>query len=249
MAEIKKIRVGETDYNIHAVYADSVGSHNHSADNIASGTLAIARGGTGATTAAGALTNLGLTATATELNYMDGVTSNVQTQLNAKASTADLSAHSTDSENPHGVTLAQLGVNVSEAELNYMDGVTANVQTQLDGKAATSHGNHVPVIQTADDSTFLRNDNTWAVVTPANIGAATSGHTHALTDSAITGTLPLTKGGTGATSATGVIANLGAMDLTSAQTASGVKTFTNGINIGNAKITYNSNTNILTFSL
>jgi hypothetical protein len=34
-----------------------------------------------------ALTNLGLTATATELNYMDGVTSNVQTQLDATAST------------------------------------------------------------------------------------------------------------------------------------------------------------------
>jgi hypothetical protein len=34
-----------------------------------------------------ALTNLGLTASATELNYVDGVTSAIQTQLNAKAST------------------------------------------------------------------------------------------------------------------------------------------------------------------
>ena len=33
-----------------------------------------------------ALTNLGLTATATELNYTDGVTSNVQTQIDAKVS-------------------------------------------------------------------------------------------------------------------------------------------------------------------
>lgn len=62
-------------------------SHNHTASNITSGTLAIARiptitiakGGTGATTAAGALVNLGLTATAAELNYCDGVTSNIQT--------------------------------------------------------------------------------------------------------------------------------------------------------------------------
>ena len=37
--------------------------------------------------AATALTNLGLTATATELNYTDGVTSNIQTQLDATAST------------------------------------------------------------------------------------------------------------------------------------------------------------------
>jgi hypothetical protein len=46
--------------------------------------LHINSGGTGATTAAAALTNLGLTATATELNYCDGVTSNIQTQLNNK---------------------------------------------------------------------------------------------------------------------------------------------------------------------
>jgi len=48
------------------------------------GTLSVARGGTGSTTAPGALTNFGLTATATELNYTDGVTSAIQTQLNAK---------------------------------------------------------------------------------------------------------------------------------------------------------------------
>lgn len=67
--------------------ADS--SHNHSASNINSGTLSsnrlptvpITKGGTGATTAAAALTNLGITATATELNYCDGVTSNIQTQI------------------------------------------------------------------------------------------------------------------------------------------------------------------------
>ena len=71
-------------------------SHNHSASNITSGTLSsdrlstvpISKGGTGATTAAGALTNLGITATASELNYVDGVTSNIQTQLNGKSSTS-----------------------------------------------------------------------------------------------------------------------------------------------------------------
>lgn len=46
--------------------------------------LAIADGGTGASTAAGALVNFGLTATAAEINYSHGVTSNIQTQLNAK---------------------------------------------------------------------------------------------------------------------------------------------------------------------
>ena len=57
-------------------------SHNHSASNITSGTLPIARGGTGATTAAGVLTNLGITATAAELNKLDGILYNVQEVLN-----------------------------------------------------------------------------------------------------------------------------------------------------------------------
>ena len=82
-------------------------SHNHNASNITAGTLGTSRGGTGITsnpsmltnlgstsaasvfaTAANALKNLGLTATATELNYMDGVTSNVQTQLDTIIDTA-----------------------------------------------------------------------------------------------------------------------------------------------------------------
>lgn len=46
------------------------------------GRLRIENGGTGANTAAKALQNFGLTATAEELNYCDGVTSNIQTQIN-----------------------------------------------------------------------------------------------------------------------------------------------------------------------
>ena len=43
----------------------------------------------------------------------------------------------------------------------------------LKGKANTSHGNHVPKTETANNTRFLRNDNTWQTVTPANIGAPT----------------------------------------------------------------------------
>ena len=83
-------------YVASAISGKANTSHNHSASNITSGTLSsdrlptvpIAKGGTGATTAAGVLTNLGLTATATELNYVDGVTSNIQTQLNNKAASS-----------------------------------------------------------------------------------------------------------------------------------------------------------------
>lgn len=96
----------------------------------------------------------------------------------AAAVQANLDDHANNKSNPHDVTLSQLGVTATAAELNYVDGVTSNVQTQLNGKAASSHGNHVPTTQTADNATFLRNDNTWQKVTPANIGAATSTHTH-----------------------------------------------------------------------
>ena len=58
------------------------------------------------------------------------------------------------------------------------------VNNLLAGKAPSSHGNHVPATQSANNKVFLRNDNTWATITPANIGAQPAGsyaaasHTH-----------------------------------------------------------------------
>ena len=54
----------------------------------------------------------------------------------------------------------------------------SEIDSKLSGKANSSHGNHVPATQTANNAIFLRNDNTWQKVTPANIGAAKSSHTH-----------------------------------------------------------------------
>lgn len=42
--------------------------------------------------------------------------------------------------------------------------------------ALASHGYHVPTPQTANNKIFLRNDNTWQTITPANIGAAAASH-------------------------------------------------------------------------
>ena len=83
-----------------ALAGKAASSHTHAVADI-TGTLPISKGGTGATTAATALTNLGITATAAELNkmdgvtattaelnYVDGVTSNIQTQLNGKAASS-----------------------------------------------------------------------------------------------------------------------------------------------------------------
>lgn len=88
-----------TSLGLGTIATQSAASVNITGGTIAGITdLAIADGGTGASTAAAALVNLGLTATAaelnvldgitasvTELNYTDGVTSAIQTQLDAKA--------------------------------------------------------------------------------------------------------------------------------------------------------------------
>lgn len=44
------------------------------------------------------------------------------------------------------------------------------VDTKLNSKANTLHGNHVPETESANNTRFLRNDNTWQTVTPDNIG-------------------------------------------------------------------------------
>ncbi len=89
--------------------------------------LAVADGGTGASTAANALINLGLTATAAELNALDGITSSVA-ELNildgVTSSAAELNILD--------------GATLTVTELNFVDGVTSAIQTQLDQKLTLS---------------------------------------------------------------------------------------------------------------
>jgi len=115
-----------------------------------SSTLAISKGGTGATTAAGAIQNLNPTAFATPA-YIFTMGSSGYTGGGGYT------------------TIAQLKTTL---------GLGSAAYTASTAYAAASHGNHVPTTQTANNAVFLRNDNTWATVTPANIGAATSDHTH-----------------------------------------------------------------------
>lgn len=90
------------------------------------------------------------------------------------------------------------------------------------GKAAKSHGNHVPATQTANNATFLRNDNTWQTVTPANIGAAASSHNHAASN-ITSGTLGVARGGTGKATHTSnaVLTGNGTSAVNNVATASG----------------------------
>ena len=106
------------------------------------------------------------------------------------------------------------------------------------GAAASNHGNHVPTTQTANNKVFLRNDNSWQTVTPANIGAvpttrkvnnkalsaditlsysdvgaANEQHNHSA-DEISSGTLPIERGGTNASTSTQALENLGGVPKT-----------------------------------
>ena len=93
------------------------------------------------------LTDLGITATATELNYVDGVTSNIQTQLNGKQATITGGASSivtnnlTESRALISDASGKVTVSpVTSTELEYLDGVTSSIQTQLNNKVSLVDG-------------------------------------------------------------------------------------------------------------
>jgi len=105
----------------------------------------------------------------TEIGYLDGVTSNLQTQLDAKLAITTAASTYAPLAGPTftgTVTLpstTSIG-GVSAAEIVYLDGVTSNVQTQLDGKAglASPAFTGTPTAPTATTGT-----NTTQVATTA----------------------------------------------------------------------------------
>ena len=68
--------------------------------------------------------------TSTEIGYLDGVSSAIQTQLDAKQATIDASAR-LDANLIHDGT-------ISNTEFGHLNNVSSNIQTQLDAKASSS---------------------------------------------------------------------------------------------------------------
>jgi hypothetical protein len=119
-----------------------------------------------ATLKSNVILNDGTTLSQSELSYLNNVTSNIQTQLNSKASLTggDISVNNLTFTNATGGYLlldnllmtvgtsanfncdVQLNANVvlfggtilSQSELSYLNNVTSNIQTQLDSKYSTS---------------------------------------------------------------------------------------------------------------
>jgi hypothetical protein len=110
--------IADTDALATKIYADdAVSTHNSDTTNVhgitntaALVTLTGAQTLTGKTLSAAdnsitinASDIVDVTATATELNYVDGVTSSIQTQLDSKASSTDLTNHNNDTTGVHGI--------------------------------------------------------------------------------------------------------------------------------------------------
>lgn len=84
--------------------------------------------------AAGTGNFAGASVSATEISYLDGVTSNLQAQLNAKSATG----------HTHGISEIT-GSSITTVELNYLQGASSNIQSQLNsvgsGKLSLTGGN------------------------------------------------------------------------------------------------------------
>jgi microcystin-dependent protein len=121
-----------------------------------------------------ALASLGLTATAAELNILDGVT----------ATTAELNILD--------------GVTATTAELNFVDGVTSNIQTQLNGKADSSSGTPAGAVMTFAMNTapagWLKADGTAVSRTTYAALFAAIGTTFGVGDGSATFNLPDLRG-------------------------------------------------------
>jgi hypothetical protein len=157
------------------------------------------------------------TVSATELGYLDGVTSAVQTQINAKQATVS-------------------GVN--DTEIGYLDGVTSAIQTQLDGKVpativdakgdiiAATAADTVARLAVGANDTVLTADSTAATglkwATPAGVTGLTNfAHGTGTTGAfGVTITLPTSRFSSAPTVTASLTDNAGSLVVKSITTSS-----------------------------
>ena len=181
----------------------------------------------------------GITSTVTELNYCDGVTSNIQTQLN---NTVKLSGNQTingnktfseeiqfaDESGPSGTVTSAIYTDFSGSlkmrvgeRLCWIDS-DGHFESSVDGiligeNTLSSYG--VTGVKGNAESSYRKGK---VNITPANIGAAESSHTHSASN-ITSGTLGVDRGGTGKATHTSnaVLTGNGTSEVNNVATASG----------------------------
>ena len=139
-----------------------------------------------------------VTSTAAEINYVDGVTSNVQTQLDSKQATItgaattiatdDLTVSRALTSNGSGKVEVSA---VTSTELGYLDGVSSNIQTQLNAISSSADINGGAI----DGAAIGANSPSTAVFTTVNsTGATTLASGGGVVNIASTGEMTTVKG-------------------------------------------------------
>ena len=115
--------------------------------------------------------------TETEINgKISTINTAISNAQSAAQSYADTKIAALVNSAPEAMNTLKELADAIDAHQDVYEAYVEEVSSALSGKADSSHGNHVPTTQTANNAVFLRNDNTWATVTPSNIGAAPTSH-------------------------------------------------------------------------
>ena len=194
------ITISATDTNTNTTYTLSksgstitLSGSDGSSTSVTDANTTYSLGSFGVTASAAELNKLdGVTATATELNYVDGVTSNIQTQLNGKAATNH--THNATSDITSGtLPIVRGGTNASTAKaaqynlLNDMgnDTTTTNPVDShewISRYSTPSTTNGVLVRRPLSHLWNYVYSKIKAIVIPADIAAANATHTHGADD-------------------------------------------------------------------
>ena len=177
-----------TPANLRTDIDAAASGHGHAlTDANITGTLPLNQGGTGATTAAAARTALQVPSTSISVTAGAGLSGGgtLAASRTLQVVFEGSGSKSTSARSDHSHALTDANVT----------GILPPVQGGT-GRAGITAGNYI----TGDGNNPVIGKTPAQVL--SDIGAATSGHGHALTDANITGTLPTSQGGTGRTSNT-----------------------------------------------
>ena len=173
------ITISATDTNTNTTYTLSksgstitLSGSDGSSTSVTDADTTYSLGSFGVTASAAELNKLdGVTATATELNYVDGVTSNIQTQLNGKAASSHTHSNAT-------TTAAGFLPKLGGGTTNYLraDGAwakppdTNTTYSNMTGASTSAAGKAglVPAPAAGAATRYLRSDGTWQVPPDTN---------------------------------------------------------------------------------